>query len=241
MIGSKILERAYRLTNKKESTFLDGNTTTFYEELNYAYGKRVLDILRANVDKNATMQNAYADLRSTVGLVAGDDGFNGEYAFPTDLIKPVRVEVKFKNEAQPKKCTFYDNAMNRASEFSDESINSVFSQSSPMVDFFRNSYKIRPLNSTVGDVTNGIYIEYEKRQSDFTSSTEPTDIEENLQDILAFDLATQEHIMHSKKYDPIEFQSFRAEKQSVENRFNEFYRFRLPVKKVMTFNHVDYS
>ena len=241
MIGSKILAKAYRLTNKVESNFLDGTTATSYEELNDAYGKRVLDILQAKVDKNATMQSSYTNLISTVGLSEGDNGYNGEYAFPSNLMKPVRVEVKFDNNSKHKKCTIYDNAMNRFSEFDDKSINAKFSQENPYVDFFHDSYKIRPVKDTAGDITKGIYIEYAIRQSDFTSSTEPTDIEKNLQDILAYDLASQEHLMHTTEYKPIELQMFNAKKQEVEDRFFKFYKTRLPIKKTMTFVHQNYS
>lgn len=240
MIGSKILAKAYRLTNKVETTFLDGLTATSYEELNDVYGKRVVDILRAGVDKNALMQSAYTDLISTVGLSEGDNGYNGEYAFPSNLVMPVRVEVSFDGVTWIK-CDIIDNAINRRSEFNDTQINRNYSQSAPAVDFFHDSYKIRPIKNTAGDITKGIYIEYEKRQSDFSSSTAPTDIESNLQDVLAYDLASQEHIMHASKYKPIEIQVFNAKKQEVEDRFFKFYKTRLPIKKTMTFVHRDYS
>lgn len=240
MIGSEILDMSYDLVNRSEATFLDGSTTTFYKRLNTLYGERILDILRVRVDKNATIQEATTDLISTVGLVAGDNGFNGEYAFPSDLLKPSRFEVSYDGKTW-KKCEIYDNAVNTSSEYDDDQLESKFSQDNPMVDFTRNSYKVRPPKNTSGDITNGIYIEYEKRQADFTSETAPTEIESNLQNILSWDLASLEIIMHSDKYSPQQIAVFNQKYQKVEERFLEFYKSNLPSKKTMTIQYQNYS
>ncbi len=235
MIGSDILSLAYRLTNKDSATFLDGNSTNIYADLNRCYGKRVLDILRVRVDKNATIKEATTTLFSTSGLAIGDVGYNGEYPFPTDLLRPVRFEVSY-DGINWNKATVYDNEVNKGSEYNDTQLAGDFSEASPRVDFTRNSYKIRPPKTTTGDITRGIYIEYEKRQSDLTSGTAPTEIEQNLQDILSWDLAKLEHIMHASKYDRKDLAVFNAEFLNQENRFLEFYRSNLPTRKTMTFN-----
>jgi hypothetical protein len=240
MIGSEILDMSYDLVNRSEATFLDGSTTTFYKRLNTLYGERILDILRVRVDKNATIQEATTDLISTVGLEAGDNGFNGEYAFPSDLLKPSRFEVSYDGKTW-KKCEIYDNAINTESEYDDDQLESRFSQDRPRVDFARNSYKIRPPKNTSGDIANGIYIEYEKRQSDFTATTEPTEIESNLQNILAYDLAELEMIMHADKYTTQQIAMFNAKKQQVEQRFLEFYNSRLGNSKTMTIKYQNYA
>jgi hypothetical protein len=239
MIGSKIIEKAYRLTNRNATTFLDGNATNIAAELNTAYGHRILDILRVRADNNATMQNATTDLLSTVGLVAGDSGFNGEYAFPSDLLKPVRAEISYDGLSW-NKATIYDNSINQGSEYNDSQVNSEFTTSQPMIDFMRNSYKIRPLKTSAGDITKGIYIEYEKRQVDFTTSTEPSEIEANLQDILAYDLAEQELLMHSKTYNANFVTMFYNKKREVEGLFMEFYKNGLPSKKNITVKYQSY-
>jgi hypothetical protein len=240
MIGSEILDMSYDLVNRSEATFLDGSTTTFYKRLNTLYGERILDILRVRVDKNATIQEATTDLISTVGLVAGDNGFNGEYAFPSDLLKPSRFEVSYDGKTW-KKCEIYDNAVNTSSEYDDDQLESKFSQDNPRVDFTRNSYKVRPPKNTSGDITNGIYIEYEKRQADFTSETAPTEIESNLQNILAWDLAELELIMHADKYSTQQIAMFNSKKQQVEQRFLEFYKNNLPSKKNITIKYNNYA
>lgn len=235
MIGSAILAKAYRLTNRNSATFLDANSTNIYADLNTCYGQRILDILRVRVDKNATINNVYIDLLSTVGIAEGSNGYNGEYAFPTDLLKPTRFEVSY-DGVNWKKCKIYDNALNQGSEFNNAQLANDFSDESPCVDFTRNSYKIRPPKTTSGNVTNGIYIEYEQRQDDFTDSTAPSQIEANLQEILAWDLASLEMVMHSDKYSQKQVSIFNAEKAKVEQRFLEFYMSNLPTKKIMTFN-----
>jgi len=240
MIGSKLLSLAYLLTNKKESTFLDGTTATSYEHLNTFYGHRVLDILRVRVDKNATINEVTTDLISTVGLTEGDNGFNGEYAFPSDLLKPSRFEISYDGVTWTK-CEIYDNAINTGSEYNDSQLETSFSTTKPRVDFTRNSYKVRPPKTTAGNITKGIYIEYEQRQTDFAAATTPSVIEANLQDVLAYDLSELEMIMHADKYSSQQIAVLRDKKQEVERRFLEFYMNNLNSKKNMTFQYKDYS
>ena len=235
MLGADILEKAYRLTNTDSSTFLDGSSTNIYKDLNTAYGHRVIDILRMKVDVNASIEESTTTLLSTVGLVQGDNGFNGEYDFPGDLLKPTRVEISYDGLTWIK-CSVYDNAINRNSEFNDSQLVTDFNQSNPRVDFTRNSFKIRPPKTTAGDITHGIYIEYEKRQTDFTDVSEPTEIERNLQDVLAFDLADNEIIMHAEKYTSQFIAVYNQKKKEVVDRFMKFYKSNLPTKKKMSFN-----
>lgn len=234
MTGQKIINLAYLLSNTNSATFLDGNEANIYEHLNTFYGHRVLDILRVRVDKNASMQSSTTTLLSTEGLVSGDNGYNGEYAFPTNLLRPVRVEVSY-DGINWIKCQVYDNAMNQKSEYNETQIKESFNERNPRVDFFRNSYKIRPLKTSAGNIDKGIYIEYEKRQVDFTSSTSPTEIEQNLHDILAYDLAGLEFIMHPEQHSQEQVVYFEKKKREVEKRFLNHYKTRLGNAKKMTF------
>lgn len=237
MLGSEILSKAYRLTGRDSATFLDGNSTNIYKDLNTCYGHRILDILRVRVDKNASIANATTTLKSTLGLVEGDNGYGGEYKFPADLLRPTRFEISYDGITW-RRATVYDNEINGHSERNETQIVENFSEFEPMVDFSRNSYKIRPPKTTPGDILKGIYIEYEKRQADFTDSTSPSEIEANLQDILAYDLAEMEIIMHTDKYTPMKIQVFNAKKNEAEKRFLTYYMTNLPTRKTMT---IDYS
>lgn len=234
MIGSEILTLAYTITNTNSTTFLDGNSTNIYKNLNSLYGTRILDKLRVRVDRNANIQNATTTLKSTVGLVEGDNGFNGEYSFPTDLLRPTRFEVSFDGITYTK-CEVYDNYLNSGSEYNKTQLADAFSQDTPVVDFFRNSYKIRPPKNTSGDIVKGIYIEYEKRQADFTSSTAPVDLEENVQQLLAYDLANLEFIAHPELHTSEQVARATAERARLERVFLEHYKKNLSSKKSMTF------
>lgn len=234
MIGSAIANLAYTISNTTSATFLDGNSTNLYVHLNTLYGHRILDILRVRLDENASEQNATTDLISTVGLAEGNNGYNGEYAFPSDLLKPSRVEISYDGKTWVK-ATIYDNALNQRSEYNDEQLEADFSRERPRIDFFRNSFKIRPPKTDAGDITKGIYIEYAKRQSDFTSSTEPSEIETNLQDILAYDLAELEFIMHPESHTTTQIQLFNQKRKEIEDRFLEFYTNKTRSNKKITF------
>ena len=219
---ASILAKAYRLTNKSAATFLDGNSTNILEALNTRYGHRILDILRVRVDKNASIEMAKTDLISASGLSEGDNGYNGEYAFPSDLLKPVRMEISYDGENY-RPCEIYDINENHLSETTD--VNVGFDQSRPFVRFERDSYFIRPVKETAGNITGGIRIWYEKRQTALT--TDSPIFESNLHDILAYDLAEEEYIMHSEKYSDTQYGRFQRDKEKIEAKFENFYKNRL--------------
>ena len=223
-----IQNKAYRLTNTNSSTFLDGNSTNILEELNIQYGHRILDILRTRVDINASITQAKTDLISVTGLSEGDIGYEGEYPFPNDLLRPTRLEIKF-DGTNWKKADIYDLNDNTKSEIQQSVVNGNFSTSNPFVRFERDSYFIRPMPTT--SVTNGIRVWYEQRQTDLTTDS-PT-FEQNLHDILAYDLAEQEMIMHAEKYPSNVVAMFYRKKQEVEDRFFAFYKDRFKRNKTI--------
>lgn len=194
------------------------------EWINIAYGHRILDILRFQVDRNASLQSSKTDFVSTTGLIEGNNGYNGEYSFPSELLRPIRVEVTY-DGTNWVKCSIYDLNENEDSEADETALNNTFSESEPYVNFERNSFFIRPLNAGA-TVTNGIRFWYEKRQAALTAGDSP-DFEENLHDVLAFDLAEMELIRHAEKY-PSEIASrIRKEKLAREDRFKWFYNDRM--------------
>jgi len=232
---ASIESKAYRLTNTNSTTFLDGVAANILEELNTQYGGRVLDILKVQVDRNASQEEATTDLISTSGLVAGDLGFNGEYPFPLDLLKPIRIEVSY-DGTNWYPATIYDVYDNDQSEHNEDQVNINFNQTNPFVRFDRDSYFVRPLKTTTGDITKGLHIWYEQRQTDL--STGSPNFETNLHEILSYDLANQEYLMHPTKYDANWKMNFDLERVKVEERFKEFYKNRF--KRNMSFR-VDYG
>lgn len=224
---ASILTKTYRITNTNSTTLLDGNSSNVLADLNTCYGHRTLDILGVRQDLNQSIKEVYTNLIATAGLVAEDVGYNGEYPFEADTLRPVRLEVSYDGVTWIP-CDIYDINENRSSEFVQLELNNAFSKSSPMVRFERDSYFIRPLNDGT-TVTNGIHIWTEKRQDDLTTG-EP-EFEANLHDILAYDLATLEVLMHPALYTTEWRNDFYAEKGSGEKRFNEFFKNRF--KKTM--------
>lgn len=229
MLASEIISLARDLTNTNSTTLTDADALRW---LNIAYRNRILDVLNIRVDKNATIKQVKTSLLSTVGLTVGNTGYNGEYPFPTDLLKPSRFEVSYDGVTWTK-CEIYDNSINYGSEFNDTQINADFSTSSPRVDFTRNSYKIRPLKETTGNITDGIYIEYEARQAALTASETPY-LETSVCPVLAYDIAGMEAKKHWKKYDAIWINLYREGKAEAEKLFKDFYTRNLPTRKNIT-------
>ncbi len=219
MTGSSIAGFARFLTNTDSTTLTDADALTL---LNIVYGQRILNILKVSVDKNASINEAYDSLVSVSGLVAGDVGFNGEYPFPTNLLKPIRAEIKLDNEFL--KAEVYDINENQLSEWDESVIQASFEQGKPYVRFERNSYFVRPLPET--DVAGGIHIWYEKRQDSFTDLTGTPDFEQNLHDILAYDIAELESIRHTELFNGEWRSAFLRKKNTVEATFLDFYKSR---------------
>lgn len=157
-----------------------------------------MDILRVRTDHNFQVNEATTNLISTSGLTVGSNGFNGEYTFPSDLIKPTKIEISYDGTSWYP-ATFYDVAENWSnSEHKEAQINNVFTQTSPFIRFERNSYFVRPLKTTTGNITNGIHIWYEKRQSDIVAGGTPLG-EVNYHEIYAYRLAMKYGIRYPEK------------------------------------------
>jgi len=192
------------------------------EWLNISLGHRTLDILKYEVDRNASMEMSKTDLVDTTSLVEGDNGYDGEYSFPSDLLRPIRMEISFDGTTfVPAK--IYD--LNEIEESEISGLNDIYSQEEPYVRFERDSYFIRPLHTTT-TVTSGIRIWYEKRQAALTDGGTPT-FEQNLHDILAFDLAEMELMRNARLYPSETAARIRNERTRRENRFIAFYNDRM--------------
>lgn len=233
MIISQILSKAYRLTNTDEITFLDGDTANILEELNVAYGNRTLDILRVRQDINQFIIEEKTDFFSSTGLPEGQIGYNGEYPFETTTMRPIRIEVSYDGITY-RPCKVYDINENNGTEVGAADFNAGFSQTEPHVRFERNSYFIRPANESGETITDGIHIWIENRQSNLaTESNETPDFENNLHNILAFDLADMERMMHPERYSDAWRNDFANSYARIEGRFNDFYKNRLKRNFVM--------
>jgi len=224
---SEILNKAYRLTNTNATTFLDGNSANVLKDLNTEYGNRTLQVLKVRQDLNHLITEAYTDLKSMDGLSEGDNGYNGQYTFATTLLRPVRVEVSYDGKTW-RPCEIYDLNDNSYSEHDEDDINSTFTTDNPFVRFEDNSYFIRPLKTTSGDISKGIHIWYEERQTDLTTGS--PELEDNLHNILAYDMAYLEILMHPDRYSFGWKRDFKEKRAEINELFNDFYKNRFKRK-----------
>lgn len=234
MTGTSIAEYARILTNTNSDTLTDADILTI---LNVKYGHRILDILKVSVDKNSTINEAYTNLVATTALTVGQNGYNGEYAFPSDLLRPIRVEIKYSDIFI--KAEIYDITDNGNSEWDTNSIGSTFSSSQPYVRFERDSYIVRPLPAT--SVTAGIHIWYEQRQTALASLSDTPSFEQNLHDLLALDIAEVEALRHPENFTTEWRNAFYSMKREAENRFFDFYKSRFKRNFQMRVKGISYK
>ena len=85
--------------------------------MNMYNGQIIQKILKVQTTRNQNITNEYYNFVSTNGLAQGQVGFNGEYPFPPDLLRPLRVEVSYDGVTWLP-CKQYDiNAGNMTSEY----------------------------------------------------------------------------------------------------------------------------
>lgn len=175
-----------RLTATDSVTYTDDE---ILRGINEFQKQIIVKILRSVVDRNSTIKEAHTDTVAYPGLNPGDNGYNGEYAFPGDLLKPVRVEIKYSALKEAVPAYIYDINENTTTEFDQTYINQNFSQSKPYVRFERDSYFIKPL-PTEG-VTGGLHVWYEARQADLSEDTEEPATLEDFHEIYPYKLAVR--------------------------------------------------
>lgn len=200
-------------------------------ELNSAYRQVAILILQAQGYRNQFGKHSYTDLKDSTGLVEGDNGYQGQYSFPTSLLKPHRVEVKFADDATPKLATVYDLSENNLfSEQSDDDLSSMAHQDNPIVRFNNDSYFIRPLNTSGADIVSGIHIWYEYRQPEMDDDTDVPNFEESFHEILCYMAAIEFYVRYPDKYNR------KAEQRlgEIKRDLSRFYRARMNYKKTIS-------
>lgn len=200
--------------------------------LNIDDGELVMVALNSAPDHNFKQAEAWTDFVSASGLIDGDIGFNGEYPFPTDLIKPLRAEVSYDGITWVE-ATVYDIASSPAqSEHNFDQVQGDFSQAQPYIRFERDSYFVRPLTETT--IAAGIHIWYEKRQptmlvADIESDT--PSIEVNFHRLYVVRGALRAMRKFRNDYNQNDRSELRNEQMDLEARFSKFMknRFKRPL------------
>ena len=210
MIASEIITLSRDILSTNSGVLSDAKAL---EWLNIVYPIRILDVLKYQVDRNASMEIAKMNLVSVTGLVEGDNGYDGEYAFASDLVRPIRFEVSY-DGVTFRPTRIYDLNENENSEVS--GLNDTFSSEEPHVRFERNSYFLRPLPTTT--VTNGIRVWYEMLEPALIVTDTPN-IESSFHPLLAFDIASYELIRNAKLYSSEISVRIYREKSVLEEKF----------------------
>lgn len=208
---------------------LGSNSTKFSDSylltgVNMHYGEVVMDILRAKTDFNFLAEESYTNNVSTSGLTAGQNGYKGEYTFPSDLIRPIRVEISY-DGTYWRPARFYDVADNsEKSEFVDDDIEPgvIFSETEPYVRFERDSFFVRPVNDGT-TVTAGIHIWYEKRQTTLATSDTPV-IESNYHYILVMKGVLRAMKKFRDEYNLADRNELRGEISRASEKMLEYYK-----------------
>lgn len=221
---SEIRTETRFITRTDTNTF--GNTD-LDREANIAIKKIILEILKVEGYKNIAGKHVSTTLLSTDGLVAGDLGFDGEYPFPTDMLRPTRFELLYDTTERPKKAYIYDQIENPLSETDDDDLVELASESNPVIKFFHDSYFIRPLKTTTGDITGGINIWYEARQADLSADADEPGFEESLHDLFPLMIAERFYLRHPSKRNV----AVLNEKEDLMKQLRSFYKRRVPKVK----------
>jgi hypothetical protein len=214
MTWTNILAEFYYLTRTTSSQHTESDLLRGINE----YQKQlILQILKVVVDKNTTLKESYTNLVSTTGLSSGNNGYNGEYAFPTTLLKPLKIDISY-DGTNWETCSEYDITENKCIEHDATSIAGAFSTGSPFVRYERDSYFIRPLPSTT--VANGIHIYYEARQAELTTGTDVPSISEDFHQLFPLKLAERWGMKNPEKYNIM----WSQEVNRIERELKEFYK-----------------
>lgn len=189
--------RAYTKTNS--TNYPDA---TLNQDVNIVYGELWMSILEAEGYKNIAGDFKVYDLISTSGLSAGSIGYNGEYPFPASALDIEEAEISY-DGVKWTPAEIIDRRNYSSSEFDESEINATYSQSSPKIWIYRNSYFVRPLKDTTGDITDGIKLSVQKRQLALTTGTDTPEFESNFHDLIPLRVAKKFYRLHPEKYNKL--------------------------------------
>lgn len=190
---SEIITQARRLTKTNSTNYVDADIKF---DINIANGEVHLMILEAEGYKNISGGFKVYDLVSTTGLVAGNIGFNGEYPFSTDTISLEEVHLDYGDGFV--KAEIIDRSELEDSMFNDDDI---YSELSPKVFVYRDSYFIRPVLTTT-TVTDGIKLLARLRQDQLAANDDVPIFETNFHQLIPLKVAQDYFLYYPEKYNP---------------------------------------
>lgn len=202
MTLQQLIDFTRRVTRTNATTYTDADIT---QDLNLAQGKVISRILQKQTSFDFQGQIAYANIKNYEGVLEGDQGYQGMYKFPADLLKIVRLEVAFTTGGVS--TLLKERDITSPQRELDDTLSQFYS-------VFAGTIRISP--KPTEDVYNGMKIFYEKRAADLVEMDDKPVYEETFHNILPLE-ASREYF----SYDPTEANVYR--KNSVEQKLAEEY------------------
>jgi len=231
---STIRDEVRFITRTDTTTFTSAQINT---EANIVYQKIILEILKVQGYRNTAGKHVSTSLLSTSGLVSGNLGFNGEYPFPTDMVRPIRFEVKYASTDELVPCKVIDMVQNEHSLVGDDEVNAAASEDLPIIRFFHDSYFISPVKTTAGDISGGIHIWYEYRQTALSADGDTPQFEESLHDLIPLMVAERFYLRHPSKRNAAVI----SERDSTMKQLINFYKRRIPLAKQLVAQQTNFA
>lgn len=200
-------------TKTDSNTFSDAD---ILRETNNEYAKLTMEKVQMEGNTSSLGHFATHTLKAD-GAASDEAGYNGEYPYPDNCLYITRIEAKFDQDHIP--VVLYDVSDNSYSEFTD--VSEPFDESKPQARFQRDSIFIRPFPDS--DVTEGLYIEYVKRQTVFSEDTDDAEFENNFHDLIPMGVAIRFFKRNVEKYGA-ELREMRRDYEALKMEFLEFYR-----------------
>ncbi len=208
------------------TTSLDFTDTDLDAGINLDYAEIVN--LITGISGNYHLSEAKATTSLIAGAVSGAIGYNGHYCFPTDLLKPLKVEISY-DGTEYKSAAFYD--MTQSVEEDME----AGTTSTPVIRFSRTQLIVRPLPSTT--VEDGLIIWYEQRQTELDEDTDTPLFEKNFHQLLVLKSALRYAMRFPEKYNEL----WDKKAYGLTKDLEKYYRNMYKTTKVITPNYEDFE
>lgn len=219
MTNQDIWDEARYLTYTDEETYSD---TDLLRGTNILQREMFQSILQWLGFRKLNEDTYTTNFLTTNGLVAGQNGYNGEYRFDTTWVMVTGFSLKYPDAEYYAPAKIYDPDQYVINDVDADSYNAQFGEGAPEVHFKRNSYVIRPTITTVGDtVANGILITAVTRQSDLTLASQLPIGEQNFHQWYALKLA----LRYGKFRPGITRNDLLTELLLLEKKASDFYQF----------------
>lgn len=227
MTGQELIDEIRFISSTSATTFTDAEILS---GLNMHYSQILAKITSYAGDFHTFGKVTKTDFKEVSVLSDTDSGYDGHYSFPSDLMRPTRVEVSYDGDEYVVADVYdlKDNSNPEATADEDGS------ESAPIVRFYNNYFVIRP--TPEADVTEGIHVYYEHRGGDLAVGTEP-DFNPIYHPVLIYMGLKRFGMKHPEKADPRwGTEIFKLESDMEKDYLNLFYRERKIDPVIDTYN-----